>query len=205
MAERVLLLTGFGPFPGVADNPTALVAEALQNSRIDGCRIVSAVLPVAHPDAAHEVARHWRLDKAAGVLHLGVATQATLLRVETLAHNELNFRVADVAGHQPLGQAIDPARPLQACLAGPWPVDPLLEALARQGLPAERSVDAGRYVCNATWWSCLHAGIPSQFLHVPPIGSQCGDGRVWTIEALIQAASVALGWLARQAERLPAD
>ena len=196
MADRVLLLTGFGPFPGVADNPTAAMARALDGLQLPGMQLVSAVLPVAHPASGQEVARLCALHQPAAVLHLGVAQQADLVRIEQLACNELSFRVPDTAGAQPQAMPIDPSLPLDAELSVPWPVGGLWAALSLAGLPAALSDDAGRYVCNATFWQSLRAGQRALFVHVPPVGALAPDGTPWTLERLVQVATVVVQWMA---------
>ncbi|MCX8253517.1 MAG: peptidase C15, partial [Beijerinckiaceae bacterium] len=65
-----------------------------------------------------------------------------------------------------------------------WPSARLRAALARAGHDARRSIDAGDYVCNATLYRSLAAGLAPRvgFLHVPRPG-----GRL-TLDAMTEAA-----------------
>ena len=108
---RELLLTGFGAFPGVADNPTTHIAAALDGKQLPGLVVRSAVLPVAWPRVRVEVAKHVAAYDPATVVHLGVATQAVELRIEVQGTNQLQFRVADVDGNQPMDGPIEPSAP----------------------------------------------------------------------------------------------
>lgn len=59
-------------------------------------------------------------------------------------------------------------------LEGSWPWLEMSSELARAGESAPQSWDAGRYVCESTYWSLLsfraEHGFPeyAAFLHVPP-------------------------------------
>ncbi|NIP75227.1 MAG: hypothetical protein GTN90_04195 [Xanthomonadales bacterium] len=73
---------------------------------------------------------------------------------------------------------------------GRWPwADAHAEARGR-GLPLRASFDAGRYVCDTTYWAALGTGVPLvAFLHLPAVGP------VWTphraaraVEAVLVAA-----------------
>jgi pyroglutamyl-peptidase len=59
-------------------------------------------------------------------------------------------------------------------IEGSWPWQEMLTELARAGERSPESWDAGRYVCESTYWSLLsfraEHGFPeyAAFLHVPP-------------------------------------
>jgi pyroglutamyl-peptidase len=155
-AARKVLVTGFGPFPGVDRNPTAELARALDGTRVGDARIVGIVLPVAYkrgPDLAIATARS--ID-AALVLGFGVAMRRTHVCVEHIGRHV-------VRGDPDVDKDTDPG-------LAPGDVRATLDcAVLARALDAERSDDAGAYVCNA--W--LHrvtrelAGIPVGFVHVP--------------------------------------
>lgn len=189
-----LYLTGFGPFPGVAVNPTAAVARMLDGADIHGRRVVADVLPVAWQAAATHVAAAVARLRPQAIVHLGVAVGARALRVEQNACNRLAFRVADVTGAQPQGEPCDAGLPPDATLATRFDAAALVLALQAAGLDAALSVDAGAYVCNATYFASLRrqgqGGPPVVFLHVPELGAGWGLGHLAT------AARVVLGVVA---------
>lgn len=166
-----LLLTGFGPFPGVESNPTEELARAFAADCARHDAVVRAeVLPV-----------DWTVWKqAAGlldafgpdiVLHFGVSVRATVLRVERSAFNRTLVR-ADCRGAPP---------PSRFVLAGgsdrldtSLPVDALAADLRRRFHPARVSPSAGRYLCNFLYYQTLdwarRCGRDPLvgFIHVPP-------------------------------------
>lgn len=188
MPERVLLVTGFGAFPGVAVNPTAQVAEALAQP-LAGWQIVSAVLPVAWRSARDQVADLVAQHQPACIVHLGVATDAQRLRIERQGVNALRFRVPDTAGEQPQEGEVEGGA--AAALVTAVAVDALVAHLSALGFDAEVSDDAGRYVCNATYFSSLHNHRDARvlFVHLPAVSD------IWPEARLTAASAAVLAWL----------
>ena len=154
-----VLVTGFGAFPGVPENPTAALARAVDGARVGPATVIGRVLPVSYargPDAAIAAARDERVSLVIG---LGVATQRPGVCVE-----RRGLRVAegrpDVDGATACG--------LEGPDEVPSTVD--VERLAR-ALGATVSDDAGGYVCNAWLYRVAHAlQVPVAFVHVPAAG-----------------------------------
>lgn len=156
---RRALVTGFGPFPGVEDNPTAALARAVDGQRIGEVELVGRVLRVSWaegPDTAIAFAREL---EAEWVVGLGVATARHRVEVETIAVCEWRDR-PDVDGICDGG------------LSGPPVVHATLDTAAlASALDARLSDDAGRYVCNAWLYRVCHAlEVPVGFVHVPSAG-----------------------------------
>jgi pyroglutamyl-peptidase len=199
-----ILVTGFGPFPGVPDNPTARLVRGLDGRSYGGAAVRAAVLDVSYDRAARQV----RAAVAAGgwprlVLHFGVAVGATGVRVEARAVNRKEAAVADVDGELGAAASIDPARPLDAALVTAVDVAGLVAALNASGISAGPSDDAGRYVCNATyfqslaWFAAEGAAVPCVFVHVPDVAEGSCDpaGLPWSDDRLLSCGDVALRWL----------
>jgi pyroglutamyl-peptidase len=52
----------------------------------------------------------------------------------------------------------------------------MVEALASRGIDAERSDDAGGYVCNDLYYRLLHVlRVPALFVHVPDLPEDLGE------------------------------
>lgn len=165
-----LLVTGFGPFPGVASNPTALLARQVAASpalRHAGIRAQAIVLTTRY--AALETALRPALERDAPdcFLMLGVAARRSRVCVETRAINRASVLYPDAGGSFARTLALTPGEPpaRRPALAAA----PLVEAMARTGLAAKVSRDAGRYLCNAAYFTALGC-LPSRpvlFVHVP--------------------------------------
>jgi pyroglutamyl-peptidase len=161
-----LLLTGFGPFLSVMDNPS----EALARSSNKPHHVI---------DVSYQAARTFieRLDADSFdlLLLMGVHGRAKNLRIEITAHNRTDKRL-DIDGFSPAKQLVRQEGP-QSIRGTLWPkvkLKPFFESH-----PAQRSYDAGRYLCNFIYYEALHR-FPEKkigFLHVPlvkaiPLGQQ---------------------------------
>lgn len=155
----MILLTGFGPFGEVDDNPSARLVRALHGAQLGGVPVRGLVLPVSYtrgPAAAIEAARTLR---AQAVIGFGVAVRRSRIEVESRA-------VAACVGDDIDGQCPPCPAP------GPATRAPTLDAAHLAAcLGAAVSTDAGTYVCNA-WLYRVPAAldVPAGFIHIPPQG-----------------------------------
>jgi pyroglutamyl-peptidase len=158
--ERPILITGFGSFPGVEDNPSGRLATAVDGRRIAGVPVVGRVLPVAWergPERAITLARS--LD-ARAVVGLGVAQAREGVSVEAVGKRACRA-MPDVDGEVRSDLGPGPERV-------PATLDPRRLATL---LGATISEDAGGYVCNAWAWHVPRAlSVPAVFVHLPPEG-----------------------------------
>lgn len=169
---KTVLITGFGPFPGVAENPSAALARAVDGRVVDGVRFVGEVLPVSYRRAPDQTVALRDAHKADVVLGTGVCRDE-VARLETVAHHVLESRV-DIEG-QTLTLLAGPAQ-VPATFAG---------ADLADRLGVARSDDAGRYVCNAWLYQVAQrAGVPVGFLHIPASG--------FDADRLVQAVAAGL-------------
>ncbi|MCB9744865.1 MAG: hypothetical protein H6741_04055 [Alphaproteobacteria bacterium] len=158
----MILVTGFGPFPGVPRNPTTQLVRALHGARVAGETITGEVLPVSYARAPARTLALARANPTRLVLGLGVATSRTAPEVE------LRGRRVPAPSAQDVDASADPALP-----EGPTFVPASLDARAlAEGLGCGLSEDAGAYVCNAWLYSVTQGlpGVPVGFLHVPAAG-----------------------------------
>jgi pyroglutamyl-peptidase len=191
-----ILVTGFGPFPGVLRNPTQQLALRLHGQHIRGVEVVAEAWPttLAGLDYRRRSAVLWWQPDL--VVHLGVHGTAQAIHLERTAHNAVDFRVADAAGHQPLPGLLLADGP------GQWqtalPAQELAQTLVAAGLPAHVSDDPGRYLCNATYALSLadDHGPAALFVHVPMPGAKDTTGQPWTMARLAQGIDVVLRELA---------
>ena len=102
-----LLVTGFGPFGPVADNPTArLIAhmDAEGEAFCPDARLVTAVLPTSYRRAAETFETLLTEHRPLGVLSFGVATKADKIRLERFAQNLDDADLPDIDGKQLQGR-----------------------------------------------------------------------------------------------------
>ena len=99
------------------------------------------------------------------VIHFGVDTSATQLKLEQYAFNEKNFRSPDSDGEVCRGDRIRVGGPL----AMKTPID--TSNIEPIDLRIVSSTDPGRYICNLLYYESLYAGFQSLFIHVPPFSA----------------------------------
>ncbi len=164
-----ILVTGFEPFGQLEVNPSALIVEHLMRASSPGmlCEVLQTEFVAAEQRIRQLIRRH----QPETVVCLGVASSATKIRLERLAANLDNARLADNAGYQPIESPIVASG--SPTLSASLPLDQMLAAVLELGIPAALSDDAGRFVCNHVMYAALdeiaRAGLSTRcgFIHVP--------------------------------------
>jgi pyroglutamyl-peptidase len=173
MTARVILVTGFGAFPGAPHNPTADLMRNLRplEGRLArlGIKLERRVLPVVYDEIAPRLKALIAETAPDAILHFGLAKRRRAISVETRAVNRLGVRHADAAGRLAQNRNVLPGgafvRPALA------PTNRLNAALRDAGISSKLSHDAGDYVCNQTFYLSLAmaagTGRAVGFIHVP--------------------------------------
>jgi pyroglutamyl-peptidase len=201
----VILLTGFEPFGGHADNPSAEVAKAL-DGRAFGREVVrAAVLPVHHRAAAEAVERLIDETPPRAIVHLGLAGGRARLALERVAVNVMDFEIADNAGYRAANESCVADGP--AAYFSTLPLDAILPALLAEGVPAYLSNTAGTYLCNQTMYTTRHLlqrrglTIAAGFIHLPLSAAMVAatgvDQPSMDVPLMIRGVEIALGVTAR--------
>ncbi len=169
-----VLVAGFGPFPGVPDNPAAAVARRfagrMARHQMPGLSLKAVVVPTTWEllDDLPGVFARVRPDI---IIALGVAVEAPVVRIETVAVNRATRIAVDAVGAR--------ARSRRLSADGPpvlhAPADPgqLVRAARARGLPLRISRDAGDYLCNGLFYEAARLVRASArpmrlaFVHVP--------------------------------------
>lgn len=176
-----ILVTGFGPYPRVRVNPTGAIAMRIGRSRRFrhfGFAVHAHVFETSYAAAGRDIGPLVERLAPVACLHLGLAPRAPKVRVETRGENRTRSLAVDVRGRLPGRRALVAGGP--AALRGHALAGPVRAALARAGIPARLSGDAGAYLCNAVYyWSLLAAerdgsGRPVLFVHLPWPAPQAG-------------------------------
>lgn len=187
MPRPTILLTGFGPFPGVEANASArlvpLLAKAARK-RFPAYRVRSEILPTEWESAPLRLAELDETIRPAIALHFGVSSQASGFALEARGQNSCR-QAPDAAGAMPASHHViaDGRDEHAASLA----LDRAVARLRAAGVAASISDDAGGYLCNAVLYHSLHhAHVRANrrivgFVHIPSALS-AGDapGLSWT-------------------------
>jgi pyroglutamyl-peptidase len=206
------LLTGFGPFLSVVNNPSERLAAYFDANPVAGHALTTRIVPVSFRDATATVQEAIAAGGVAGkpfdiILMLGVAAKRPHWSVECLGRNRSTTSVADSANCLWPYPCIvgDAPETLPATL----PADALVAAIEKVGLPVIASVDAGDYLCNhLLFWTLSHLDATDHparagFLHVPADTETLAPGVVpqvtFTFEQHCAAVRAALQALAAPA------
>ncbi len=155
----IVLITGFEPLGRHRVN-SSWEAVRIASQRL-GPKVLAARLPVHRATAAAALTALLERHHPDACLLTGLA-RGRALRIEQVA------RRPKVLG----GVEMPPT------LRGTWPVRETGLALAGSKLPYRVSLNAGRYVCDSTYWALLRfrqgRGWPAWagFLHVPPLSAR---------------------------------
>jgi pyrrolidone-carboxylate peptidase len=166
-----LLVTGFGAFRDVLDNPSAHLAEAMQGQ--------TEVLPVQY-GKVEAFARSLRSRQEDTILCLGLNAKAASLRFELYAHNQIGTE----RGHGCRGHSRKVIR-----AKGPKSLgQTLLTPTQLPSLNLATSFTPGDYLCNFLLYSLL-VRYPDRrigFVHVPPFETVPFDEQIVHLSHLIQ-------------------
>lgn len=191
-----LLITAFGPFPGVPKNPSEALARRIAGHRCwpaAGVETVVRVFPTDYAAVARLIPAALAEIRPDAVLMFGVASKRRHLSVEKRGANRASILHPDVSGRRPdrtvLQAGAPDFRPARAALV------PTAVAARRSGFPTRVSRSAGTYLCNASYFLMLGAlapDIPCLFLHIPKVRDRAAGRR------LAAAALAAARLLARR-------
>ncbi len=202
-----ILLTGFGPFPGVAENASGALVKALARAvrrAMPEYRFVCAILPTEWVPVPRLIRALHAKHKPVLALHFGVATGSREFRLETEARNVCRAS-PDAAGAGPLADCLVTlgADTLKATI----PTEAIAAKLAAQCYAVALSDDAGGYLCNAALYHSLEAarnagrGCRVGFVHIPADLASAFPDRQKPVSGALEIVSGALGAGAMTADR----
>ncbi len=175
MPTTRILLTGFGPFPGVAQNASQEYAPQLAKQARDRFQtahvtIMDEILPTEWQTAPTKVSLIFAKFAPHLVLHFGVARDIRGFDIEELAQNECACS-EDACGETPRDAQIAQGHPNR--LYATIPTRQIVKALQALGYPAQCSRDAGTYICNKVFYESLASSEQCKpcpavgFIHLP--------------------------------------
>jgi pyroglutamyl-peptidase len=216
-----VLVTGFEPFGGDAVNPSAMLAQSLEGHSIAGHHIAARVLPCTFDTALVELDR--AIDEVEPVLVLatGLAAGRPALSFERVAINLVDARIADNAGVAPVDTRVV-ARSAPDAWFTNLPVKAMAQAAIDVGVPAELSLSAGTFVCNAVFFGLMQrvarelrrtgrAGLTKPtatamrggFMHVPSLAVDgITDEGAMTLDDMVAGTRAALAVALRRRDDL---
>jgi pyroglutamyl-peptidase len=172
-AKPKIVLTGFGPFPGIMDNATATLIPRLTKAAralFPSHEVIGEVLPTEWRRAPEALRAIVAEGDVVLMLHVGVSESAPGFRLELIGRN-MRTSLEDAAGELPSSISVIDQGP--QLLASTIPAERIAARLFSLGLPCETSDNAGTYLCNSLLYNSLTAARAltppaiAGFVHVP--------------------------------------
>ena len=196
-----VLVTGFTPFGGEQINPSWEAVKHLPE-RIGEMTITNREIPTEFDAACAALRAAMDELRPDAVLSVGQYGGANGIRVERVAVNLRDARIADNAGAKPVDEPVVPGAP-DAYFAT-LPTRRIVEKLRERDIPAQLSYSAGTFVCNNLLYCALHESaqkFPATrcgFVHVPYLPEQAKDGSApsMSLALMVRALTAALETIA---------
>lgn len=196
---RPILVTGFTPFAGLADNPSAIVVDHLATHGVPGVAIATRLIDVIWATTDRDLLAAIDEVRPAAIICFGLARGRDAINLERFAVNVDDSATADNAGAHRRGIPIVVDGP--PAYATTLPLAAMGKALADEGLPVRFSNHAGAFLCNHAFYTVRHrltlagSGVPAGFVHLPPLPPEAG---ALAAEAQCRAAHLIVATLATQ-------
>jgi pyroglutamyl-peptidase len=159
-SSELILLTGFGPFGDVEDNPSGRIVEPLGKEISAKCG-AGLKVEAKQLDVKPGIIDSLPLESYGRIVNIGVAPSAHAIRVETEA---TNYYYDPDTG---IGGPIDPDLPEDATApSGPLP-DDIADPVPGFRVELGGKGTAGTYVCNDTFYRVCSKGRAGYFIHIP--------------------------------------
>jgi pyroglutamyl-peptidase len=171
----MLLITGFGRFPGAAVNPTtALTARVARAARRRGIDCAAHVFATRYATVDHELPKLIAQYRPDAIVMFGLAGRRRNVCIEAFAKNRTSTWFPDAGGVVPPRGPIAMGAPFRR--RGRAPFTFLLAAARATHVRTILSRDAGTYLCNYVYWRAIEAAAQPAwprrvvFVHVPRVG-----------------------------------
>ncbi len=166
-----IVVTGFEPFAHGTENPTLDVLAQLRAANDIEGELTTIEMPVDSGQLAAITSAKLDELKPDLWISLGVAPGLSVVAVERIAANVMDFPIADNVGTQHGGQPVFEAGP--AGHLATLPVKAIADELRAAGIPAKVSNSPSTYLCNQMMYTVLHLiavkrmATRAGFIHVP--------------------------------------
>ncbi|XP_071079518.1 pyroglutamyl-peptidase 1-like [Haliotis cracherodii] len=170
--KRTVLVTGFGPFGCHKVNASWVAVQELEKLGLgDDVDLVTQKLAVEYDTVTNTIPTMWQTHKPVLVVHVGVSGIATELTLEQQAHND-GYDKQDNNGTCPTTRCcVDGA---DNCIVSEIDMQYVCQEVNNAGIKVKAVVshDAGRYLCDFSFFTSLHIDrCRAAFVHVPPLNT----------------------------------
>jgi pyroglutamyl-peptidase len=178
MAEKSkVLISGFKPFGGATLNPSELLVNVLEQDQIPGVELFTVILPVEFDRSAEILLEKVKQIQPDLVIAFGQAEGRTAINPEKFAINLDDARIPDNSGDERKDVVID--KNGSDSYVTTLPIEMMVDAMKREGYPADISLSAGAFVCNHIFYKLQKtlsgSNIRSGFVHLPLVTEQSSE------------------------------
>ncbi|XP_051256475.1 pyroglutamyl-peptidase 1 [Dicentrarchus labrax] len=169
--KKKVIVTGFEPFGEHAVNSSWVAVQELERLGLgEAVDLHVCEVPVEYQAVQSLLPSLWKEHQPQLVVHVGVSGLATTVTLEQCGHNN-GYKRPDNCSFCPTSRCCIENGP--DCIHSVLDMDTVCKRVNDSGLGVTLSVskDAGRYLCDYTYYTSLHLGHGrSAFIHVPPLG-----------------------------------
>ncbi|XP_028328958.1 pyroglutamyl-peptidase 1-like [Gouania willdenowi] len=170
-SRRKVVVTGFEPFGEHTVNSSWVAVQELKRLGLgDDVDLHVCEVPVEYQAVQSLLPSLWEEHQPELVIHVGVSGLATTLTLEQCGHNK-GYKRLDNCRFCPPSQCCMDEGP--DCIRSTLDMDQVCRTVngGNAGITVSVSKDAGRYLCDYTYYTSLYLGQGrSAFIHVPPLG-----------------------------------
>jgi pyroglutamyl-peptidase len=170
---KKLLITGFEPFSEFTDNPSEMIVDRLENEKFESMVLRTTILPVNTKTVWEKLEKMIMSFKPDVILNLGLSPKRSIISLEKVAINILDFDVADNDG-----KIIEDSRIVETspdAYFSNLPLKNIKKKLDENDISTIISYSAGTYLCNQVFYlvmNYIHKAdykILGGFIHLPPV------------------------------------
>jgi len=192
------LITGFNPFGSDTINPSYEIVKKLPET-IEGCHIIKKEIPTVFNESIKELVTIIEAEEPDFVICIGQAGGEFAMRVERVAINLNEARIADNKGQQPQDEIINEDGKM--AYFATIPTKAIVKEMIDSNIPAVLSYTAGTFVCNHLFYGLMYAisqnfpQVRGGFIHVPFLPEQVlakKNTPFMTLDMMTKAIEVAI-------------
>ncbi|MEF8848613.1 MAG: hypothetical protein V5A68_05710 [Candidatus Thermoplasmatota archaeon] len=175
--ELLVLVTGFGPFGNHSINPSQIIAEQLNGTKIRNTTIYGLTLPVDFEKTLNVTKKVIQNLSPEIIISLGLAAGYKKIHIEKIG---LNLKRIENKKGNIIFRKISPKDPL--IRLSTIPTFKIAKNLREKNIPARQGFYAGIYVCNTQLYGILNyiqknnLNIQYGFIHLPQCQKQDPNG-----------------------------
>uniref|UniRef100_A0A8D3CU27 Pyroglutamyl-peptidase I n=1 Tax=Scophthalmus maximus TaxID=52904 RepID=A0A8D3CU27_SCOMX len=162
---------GFEPFGNHAVNSSWVAVQELERLGLgEAVDLFVCEVPVEYQAVQRLLPSLWKERQPQLVVHVGVSGLATTVTLEQCGHNK-GYKRLDNCSFCPASQCCMERGP--SCISSVLDMETVCKRVNASdiGVAVSVSRDAGRYLCDYTYYTSLYLGQGrSAFVHVPPLG-----------------------------------